>query len=185
MGNIPVGVTEVLDPIRTQSLYSITQSEWMKGRKYITHTYDGNVALVPDSTSWEFSWIAPENFTDTVTIYVAASSADGDLEMAGDYIYTKSLSLGGMMVGIRPEEQHVDLRVYPNPASNSIYIRSSKQIEPMQLRIFTLGGAEVYYDMVRANKEILLDMSVINSGLYMFSLSQDNLILKQGKIVIQ
>ena len=182
--NVQAGVPVLLDPVRTQIIEANSQAEWMIDRKYITHTFDGNVAD-GDSASWEFKWIAPENTTDTVTVYVAALTADNDLEMAGDYVYTAALSLSGVLVGINPSTKHLDLSVYPNPATDVLYVRSSDNLGLMELKLFSLNGAEVYRKLIVANETIQLDVSKLGGSLYLYSLKQDGIVLKQGKIAIR
>ena len=181
--NVPVGETVLVDPIRTQILEANSPANWMIGRRYVTHTFDGNVPVAGNSASWDFKWIAPDNYTDTVTVYVAALSANNDLEMTGDYAYTAKLSLGGIVVGINSNSSELDVQVYPNPATNRLYISGSNNADLMELRVYSLNGVEVFKKMIRGDEPILLDPVV--EGMYLYSLTQDKLLLKQGKIVIQ
>ena len=180
--NVPVGETVLVDPIRTQILEANSPANWMVDRKYVTHTFDGNAPVSSNSTYWDFIWIAPEGYTDTVTVYASALTANNDLEMTGDYAYTAKLTLGGIVLGVNSKSRELDVQVYPNPATNVLYISGSNNADLMELRVYSLSGVEILKKMIRANESIKLDHLV--EGMYLYSLTQDDM-LKKGKIIIQ
>jgi hypothetical protein len=58
---------------------------------YITHTKLGNSGT--DSVVWTFNWVAPAYGTGTLTFYGAFNCANNDGTVAGDLIYTSTLTV--------------------------------------------------------------------------------------------
>ena len=61
--------------------------------EYIEHTLAGYSAIQPNPGKYEFDWNPPATDVGSVTIYVAANAANGDLTQNGDHIYTATYSL--------------------------------------------------------------------------------------------
>jgi uncharacterized protein (TIGR03437 family) len=61
--------------------------------EYIEHTLAGYSAIQANPGKYEFDWNPPATDVGSVTIYVAANAANGDLTQNGDHIYTASYSL--------------------------------------------------------------------------------------------
>jgi hypothetical protein len=64
---------------------------------YIEHTLAGYNATQPNPGTYSFDWTPPASDVGSITIYVAANAANGDLQSTGDHIYTATytLSSGG------------------------------------------------------------------------------------------
>ena len=61
--------------------------------QYIEQTLAGYSAVQPTPGTYEFDWNPPATDVGSVTIYVAANAANGDLTQNGDHIYTATYSL--------------------------------------------------------------------------------------------
>jgi uncharacterized protein (TIGR03437 family) len=61
--------------------------------EYIEHTLAGYSAIQANPGKYEFDWNPPATDVGSVTIYVAANAANGDLTQNGDHIYTATYSL--------------------------------------------------------------------------------------------
>jgi uncharacterized protein (TIGR03437 family) len=61
--------------------------------EYIEQTLTGYSAIQANPGKYEFDWSPPATDVGSVTIYVAANAANGDLTQNGDHIYTATYSL--------------------------------------------------------------------------------------------
>ena len=61
--------------------------------QYIEHTAQGARLTAAGSLTFEFDWNPPSSNAGNVVIYVAGNAANGDFNLTGDHIYTKSYTL--------------------------------------------------------------------------------------------
>ncbi|PCJ85582.1 MAG: hypothetical protein COA57_07505 [Flavobacteriales bacterium] len=180
--NLNVGEIKLTDAINTQVIGASSQTFYLKNRKYITHTYDGTTPTSANTAQWEFKWLAPENYTDSVTIYASAVSANFDLESTNDYVYTASLPLGGTMVSV--DEFNIydpQFTVFPNPFKDNLFIKTDLSHDMLLFELYDLNGKLVVKKEF-SGKEITLEKSMKN-GSYLYKISSGEKVLKQGKIV--
>ena len=132
--NSNAGTIKLLETQRTQ----ITDGYGtMSDRKYITYTYAGTNAFSPGLGKWTFEWTAPETNAEDITFYVASISANNDGTDAGDYAYTKKITLDA------PPVIPVSWSVFPN-VSNSTFIILCLGMEMESLKIFNSSGEKVF-----------------------------------------
>jgi hypothetical protein len=76
-----------------------------------------------------------------------------------------------------------DISVFPQPAENLLQIRS-KNSNPIQFSLYNELGIKIMYEQF--NTDISnLDISVLSRGIYFYSISSGNDLLKTGKIIKQ
>lgn len=61
------------------------------GGKYISGT--GASLSNPNTNSWTFTWTAPATGLGPVTFYAAFNAVNGDIDVTGDYVYTRTLTV--------------------------------------------------------------------------------------------
>lgn len=86
------------------------------GRKYVTHTYKGNLAQSPGEIYWDFAWLPPSNgYKGKVTFYVMSNCANNDNTNGGDIFYASKHSLqhASMMTSVE-EEGNLPLKIGEN-----------------------------------------------------------------------
>ena len=179
--NLQAGAVALVDAINTQIIGANSPSLYLKNRKYVTHTFDGAANTGTNTSQWEYTWTAPANYTDSITIYASAISANGDLETFGDYVYTASLSLTGILVGssmIPPEEEAL---LFPNPVRGILQVAALNK--PCQLRITSISGALMWQQVVSGIETINIS-SELRPGVYLYSLERKGLLLGSGKLII-
>ena len=76
-----------------------------------------------------------------------------------------------------------DIKVYPNPANDVLYIELPETTRDYCIRIYTIFGQEIIN--VKANSETTLkvDISNLNSGIYIYSIYQDGLPVNNDRFV--
>jgi hypothetical protein len=76
-----------------------------------------------------------------------------------------------------------DIKVYPNPANELLYIELPEISRDYCIRIYTIFGQEIIN--VKANGETTLkvDISNLNSGIYIYSIYQNGLLINNDRFV--
>jgi hypothetical protein len=119
LDNSPVGTLTVTDGSRTQVINGYGT---FSNRNYITYTYPGTAAIASGLGEWSFSWTAPAIDKGPVTFYLATIAADNDGTDAGDYCYTKSVTLTSALTGITDTKIESGINVFPNPTADKITV---------------------------------------------------------------
>jgi uncharacterized protein (TIGR03437 family) len=87
--------------------------------QYIEHSETGYRATSATAGSYEFDWTPPATDVGPITIYVAGNGANGDGEMTGDRIYTRTYTLTPAAAGgNRPAISQGEVR-NPSDVANS------------------------------------------------------------------
>ncbi len=139
-------------------------------RKYVTHTSNGNA-----QAEWSLDWTAPSSDVGAVTFYVSAIDADGNGAKSGDNLYTTSSSLSFATVSGLESLAARQIALYPNPASDYIYIENMPQ-DVIGFRIYDVQG-KLIQQPAFLNK---VDVSQLQEGLYFLQLqTKEELLTKQ------
>jgi PKD repeat protein len=95
--------------------------------------------------------------------------------------YTATLTVSTLM-GLQTLKNNADLKIYPNPASDKLFVESSAKLNS-QLIIYTAIGKEILRCDLKDNKsEIKLDLS---PGFYYYSIKNNSGILGTGRLVLE
>jgi len=89
--NSMAGQLIITDPNRTQL-------STLSGITYLKQTSNGTSGD-GSSSSWIFSWTAPEAGAGPITFYASGNAADNDASVFGDYVYTIGLTLSEIISG--------------------------------------------------------------------------------------
>ncbi|NUM50545.1 MAG: T9SS type A sorting domain-containing protein [Flavobacteriales bacterium] len=128
------------------------------------------------NTSFDNVILALDFYQDTLYIGGGFWSVDGDTNIT--YI-AKYIGAGpdtcGNTTGINENKVQTEgLRVYPNPASNSITIEWSEELQVQSLAVFDYLGREVLKEQVSNNSgSTQLDVSALPQGMYFLHLQTE------------
>jgi hypothetical protein len=134
------------------------------GRKYVRQSTAKT--LSGGFTTWSFSWKAPSSTPDnTAKFYFASLAANNNNAKTGDNALTgnKQVVLFTPTVGTASPETKEGLRIYPNPAAETLFV----DIEPGtagNLQIFNLSGKLV--KSVDISQATRIDISGFSRGAY-------------------
>ena len=81
----------------------------------------------------------------------------------GIYLYKKTVN------NVQHHNTNLNLTIYPNPAKDQLYIKTDKAIS--NIRIYNAYGREV---LVEPNEENIINLCGLSSGLYIMTLTIDN-----------
>jgi hypothetical protein len=179
--NLQAGTPVITDGIRTQVIGANSQNTYMKARKYVTHTFDGTPATGISTAQWEYSWIAPDNYSDTVVFYATALSANNDLETTGDYVYSSTLLLAAPPTGVY-ENRTDEISIYPNPTTNTIFFNNINEYST--IIFYDIQGKEIFQKNIIGKESIGLK-NYLTEGTYLYSVVQNDLIIKSGRIILR
>lgn len=129
--NTNAGYIKITDAPRTQIIPGYGKTA---DRKYATYTYEGTNAVSAGLGKWSFEWTAPETNEGPITFYIASVAANNDGTDAGDYTYSKRITL---------DPAAVSWSVYPNMSSSGFSVECSAM--PIEnLKIYNSTGNNVF-----------------------------------------
>ena len=88
----------------------------------------------------------------------------------------------GSGLGTRSLHEHVELKVYPNPASEYVYLELWKRINGT-IRIRNILGQVVLMEKISGESKIL-DITGLKSGLYLLTVESGNFPVNTRKLII-
>lgn len=118
--------------------FQLTDSEatrFVNNDDAVSHSVDGTTPQ-DNSRTWSANWVAPEDADGNITFYTAVNVANGNGANSGDEILTNSTSYQINTVGI--DELSVVERMYPNPASNFVYLDLARS--DLEIKVYSLNG---------------------------------------------
>lgn len=162
------------DLVGDMDLINTSQTKFVGGGKYITHTSTGSNGT--DLKTWTFSW-TPEDAEGDVTFYVAINIADNDEHATGDKIYTSSIT-------IREDSTNLPLSIldreiafdFINPVTDYMQLHIlSGNPKDFSLQIYDSNGRIVKSENYSgADENISIDTKELRSGIYFMDLITDD-----------
>ena len=150
----------------------------------VTNMVHNGVGIGTGTKTFTFKWTAPAAGTGTVTFYASGNACDGDGSTGGDYVYTSSLVvIEDLTIGIANYSYNSNISVYPNPASNNIYIKNASN-ENLNLIMFDLTGRETLSLENFSDQNNTVSLSDISNGTYILKVYNETGLLKTDKIVV-
>lgn len=128
-----------------QGYISVLLSRWnsaLHQRDTIAYVYQPLDGMVMSwrSFSLDLNYMNGSN-PDSAIITASASNADGTVISENSYLYLDNLAFSGSSTGIRAHKKEGVLRVYPNPAKQTMYLSlTGVQDVPVTIEIFDLRG---------------------------------------------
>jgi hypothetical protein len=135
----------------------LSMFDWTNSINDITYLSDST-----NSNPWSKPW-------RTTTYYVTKTQ--------GTNVFKDTVTvnvIGG--TGIKPISNNFQVTVYPNPATNKIYI-AGKNIR--EIKLFDVLGEQVI-----STKEKEVDVSSLNAGVYLYTVINEQGLVKTGRFVI-
>lgn len=143
------------------SVTSKTQVTSLNSRDYFEHSG------IATGGAYEMTWVAPVQGSGDVTFYGSALSVNGDGSTSGDeYVDIPDLIITeGAPSGINDNAIAHNLKVYPNPAVNEVYLDVESQ-NITHIEVYSITGSLAFQSKVN-NSRYLMDISSFDKGAYM------------------
>lgn len=125
---------------------------------HITHKLASTAGT--NSKAWTVQWIAPAAGSGPISFYGAGNATNGQGNRTGDLIKTSNLTVEESITSSLVENSIKSIRVFPNPAQNSISIEGIKNAE---FAIMNLNGQTVMNGSTESGS---IDISELNKGIY-------------------
>ena len=163
----------------------------------------GEEYMVSDESSQEMSTTASINITiptnangivrmrvrmiyDGVTNTLAGKSCDsihfhgGGCGETEDYLVKVSSS----SVQINEISKSNEISIYPNPTNGKCFITLDKNTDSRIINVFDITGNQVFNKLYeKSNSQTILDLSSLNNGVYILSVSASNSAISYFKII--
>jgi len=168
------------DLVGDMDLINTSQTKFVGGGKYVTHTSTGSNGA--DVKTWTFSW-TPEDATGDVTFYVAVNVANNDDHATGDRIYTSSVTVteDSTNIPLVIDEPEI-LFEMTNPVSNLLELNIVTEYNSaLTIEVIDINGRPVQTEHFGySSGHYVLDLSGVPPGMYFTRVIQDeNNLVKQ------
>lgn len=131
--------------------------------------------------------IYPElmGYTTTATSYFTISNTQTKVEGMNFKVSNNKKTITPAPVSIKSISNEVTYGIYPNPAKDKATIRwNAATTGDAHVMITDIAGKTVYSTVARTDKELVMDLSSLNKGLYLITVSANN-IGQTSKLVIE
>ena len=163
---------EVLDGVTYQEVPMAADSTYQIGMlanadAYTADTLDGtgHIRVIVSDSCVQVDFVRAYLPADT-------NATQQNREVAFTY------NIGNCVTGISPVKKDSDIKIYPNPAKEKIYIKI-----PDDITNYTIQLTNALGEVLQQSKQNALDVSRIASGIYFVSVQSDNSIFNK-KIII-
>ncbi|NLJ83139.1 MAG: T9SS type A sorting domain-containing protein, partial [Bacteroidales bacterium] len=161
--------------------YSPTQPDTIFGLNHITesgqYTYHVSVVDSFDTYNWNISndeWIGSSQ-TNVISIFISTPNTGiisvKTVNECGESETTELLV--NSTIGIKEAHKDAKIEIYPNPANNYFYIKTSDFKEVNAIRITDVSGKSIYYEEINTSQNIQvkkIDISTYAKGFYYVSI---------------
>lgn len=159
---------------KKQGVFSTGQSVNTKVTdNYITH--NGVIDNDSNTINITFNWTAPAQAAGPITFYAAINAANNDGMATGDQIFITSHTVEGppAITKIRNNTINNSIEIYPNPASDYVYIRNNNLSEKT-ISIFNLQGVLIM-SFIAKGYENIINVTDLPEGLYLISIKEKDI----------
>jgi hypothetical protein len=175
-------ICEYLDYLDTTKMYPIIDS--------LANVIRPAVYLEPDSNK-----MFPNPMFEGGLNSFNASTPMGDIPGLKKFIADRRASVISQLAALMftctnsisdLSNQEADVKVYPNPFSNSTTIRIAGVInENYELRIYDMLGREIHPEIKRNADSFIIARGVLKSGIYFYQLRNKTHFISSGKLIVQ
>jgi len=99
-----------------------------------------------------------------------------------EYFYSSITDDSKILTDIK-ETQHLEFTLYPNPVTDQITFTWNEGLPVLNLKIYLITGACVIDKEIFSNETVHLEK--LNTGVYLYKLTDKNTVLKSGKLIIK
>jgi hypothetical protein len=150
-----------------------TKTQLVGSGKYITHKSAGT-SFTSGTATWSFDWTAPSAGTGAVTFYGAFNITNNSSTTAGDIIQLSSLPVQeDLSAGINDFSSLSPWRIFPNPASDKLFLENEEGNTPANAEIIDINGRVVQAFEKGAFENRALDISMLRSGVYILRITTE------------
>ncbi len=119
-------------------------------------------------STWNFSWTAPA--TNTVTFHVAGNAVNSNGGDSGDQWNKVSLVFNKAVPASVEEVEKISILIYPNPATSTVTIKSTNEINVNSLTVIAINGTMITPTVTKINtNEYRMDTQSLPKGNYILS----------------
>lgn len=137
-------------------------------RRYVTHRAAGNM-----QASWSMEWAAPEEDAGDITFYASVLDANNNGTNTGDALYTTTSTASFEPTNaIWQPDSGLDVKIYPNPATEVIFVHSPKNLL-RAIRLIDSQGRELRH-WPASRETNRLEASGLSAGIYFLLMETEN-----------
>tara|TARA_R110002049_G_scaffold66165_5_gene173012 strand:+ start:1783 stop:2619 length:837 start_codon:yes stop_codon:yes gene_type:complete len=141
------------------------------------------------TNSFSTKWTAPVSGTGDIIFYAGGVAVNNDGSTSGDGGNTTSLSIQeDISTNVNEFSLKANLTFFPIPADDVLYLSNSSENNLNGVvRIIDLNGKLVFEDqlVINSNSQECINLSLLNSGMYMVQLNTSNQKLLTQRIIVR
>jgi hypothetical protein len=102
--------------------------------------------------------------------------------------YSKCYYQEGVQLSIERAEGRMDIRIYPNPARNYVYISHGEiflELKQLTFKMYNLNWQPIEEQRIDLNEPAYINLSHIRPGAYIYMIYSENNLYKTGKLIKQ
>ncbi len=143
----------------------------------VTNPVNGTVVTNPDNS---FTYTPDSAFTGTDTFsYQTCESSNA---LCANCVTARVTITVTQATAIQNLPANVQVKVYPNPTQNTLFVEASNSDEVFQIELTTTLGEKLLSK--KFTSKTSLDVSQLASGSYFYSLKRNKEVVKHGKIEV-
>lgn len=147
-------------------------SKAKNGRTNVIHLTDGGKTA--NTHTFSFNWTAPSSSVGTITFYATGNATNNNTNTRGDYVYATKQTLSNTVQVIEQMTLNTNIRLYPNPSNDYIYIKNvSNVIENMNIYITDISGKVILTEKNKISNSAI-NIAALSKGSYMIRIEKNS-----------
>jgi hypothetical protein len=139
------------------------------GRVNVVHKKNGGA--VANTKTFSFSWTAPATNVGSVKFWTAGMACNADGNDSGDLVYTANETIAINNVGIEELNSKIALKIYPNPAQQTLQI-TADLTGTHHLNICDIAGKTLTTQPI-TNQTTAINIETMPKGIYFVNIIDD------------
>jgi hypothetical protein len=183
--NTPPAVVSVTTTIICDGTGTLVTASGTYSNTLRVHTIETYTFLGGSSIANTYKWYTPGIHGELLNIHsYLESSYNGSVTDQGSKIYSPPASSTISTVGLKDNEAgKTHTYIYPNPASDNLFIES-ESIFPFKILLINSLGQTILETGTISDKNKTIDISTFCAGIYFLQVYSNNELVKQQKVII-
>jgi len=131
--------------------------------------------------TWDIK-VYPNSYPATAEVKVYIYK-NGEIMISDSVNFTLDYSDVGTAINESSLEQEIDINMYPNPASENVFIEFQKMSEINKLSIIDMSGKIVESIFPEANKSLEINLTNYQKGIYLIKIFSNNITIIRKLVV--
>jgi len=135
--------------------------------------------FIPNDTEWKSATIPLNQYLTEQYVQVKiVNVTDG-----GNNLYIDNINIGELPTNVETIEKEKEVNIYPNPASNNVFLVFSDNVDEVTINIYNTVGKLVLSQTTNQQKNVSISVEHLPEGIYYLESKRGELISRSKLIV--